>query len=156
MEQYKKLKEIADQTGTSVAEVKKNVKRMLQKAKSQNLVFDQDGNLKPHDFDLVEQTAKSVMSGKFTGKDLVRDLQSAAEFFDEKMEKEMRKSQRKEAKKDAKKAKKRAERKARAKAEREERRKRGEIVSEGICIVLRKFEILIPGIIRAKYLCGSE
>ena len=99
---------------------KRNVKRMLQKAKSKNLVFDADGNLQSYDLgseniliallysndtylfkilfqtthrlrvlqsrntfdsikdfnELVEETAKSVMSGKFTGKDLVRDLQS--------------------------------------------------------------------------------
>lgn len=137
LKMYKKYKEIAEQMGpgTTIADVKKNVKRMLQKAKSNNMVFDEDGNLKPFEFtkNLVEHTAKSVMSGKFTGQDLVRDLTSAAEFFDKKMGKELKKKNKeknKEVKKEAKREKKRAERKLKKKKERDDRRKRGELVSE--------------------------
>ena len=140
MQKKKILIILYEKIGTSIADVKKNVKRMMQKAKSNNLVFDEDGKLKPFEFtkDLVEQTAKSVMSGKFTGKDLVRDLQSAAEFFDKKMEKEYRKKnkekikeEKKEAKREAKREKKRAERKLKKKLERQKRREAGEVVSEG-------------------------
>ena len=99
---YKKYKEIAEKMGpgVSVADVKKNVKRMLQKAKSNNLVFDEDGKLKHVDFtdDMIEQSARSVMGGKFTGKDLIRDLQSAAEVFDKELEKKQKRKAKKKAK----------------------------------------------------------
>ena len=75
---------------------------MLQKAKTKNLVFDENGKLQPYDFrQMVKESAKSVMSGKFQGKNLVRDLTSAAEMFDKQMKSEM-KTKKKENKKEEK------------------------------------------------------
>ena len=52
---YQKYKEIAEKMGpgTTIADVKENVKRMLQKAKEKNLVFDADGKLQPYGMDLI-------------------------------------------------------------------------------------------------------
>ena len=75
---YKQYKEMAEAMGdgTTVEDIRRNMKKMLKKAKtSNNLVFDEDGNIKILDAkDLIDQTARSVMSRLRTGKNLGDDL----------------------------------------------------------------------------------
>ena len=75
---YKQYKEMAEAMGdgTTVEDIRRNMKKMLKKAKtSKDLVFDEDGNIKILDAkDLIDQTARSVMSRLRTGKSLGDDL----------------------------------------------------------------------------------
>jgi len=75
---YKQYKEMAEAMGdgTTVEDIRRNMKKMLKKAKtSNNLVCDEDGNIKILDAkDLIDQTARSVMSRLRTGKNLGDDL----------------------------------------------------------------------------------
>ena len=149
MKLYKQYKEMAEAMGdgTTVEDIRRNMKKMMEKVKTKNIVLDENGNVQFMDArDLIDDAARSVMSRMKTGKNLKDDLKKAAEFFDEKnikvllntiivlsvlfifkkkqkkIEKEIRRAEK--AAKKAKKEEKRARRK-----EKDARRRRGEIVS---------------------------
>ena len=119
LKQYKQLKEMAKAMGpgVTVADMRKNVKRILQQANPNDIVFDEHGNVTLAN-NLVEKTMSRIKNG---------ELPNAADMIDIEKKKKKLQKQIKRAEKEAKKARKN-EKKAK-RAEKLARIARGEIVS---------------------------